>query len=151
MPLVFSRLVRITGWVSAVKLSGVSCLAWAAVTVPFYLIDPQGFTPSQTVHELGQFGSVMPGAGTIIPLAALLLAVLLAFLQRRGSDNNLLLWNSAAVLAFPVLCGMALSSLKSGKIDFSFAYFGTFFLFFGTAAFGPSLLEHDVRCKGETR
>lgn len=141
LPLLFSLLNQIVGWKLATKYTAVTIIAFMVITLPFYLYDPEGFSPLHTTRKLAQFQTVLPFAGLVIPLANGILALILALLFQ---DSNLktLLRNCMIVLAFPVLCGIVLSSIQYGKIDFSFAYFGIFFLFFGVAAFWDSLFEN---------
>jgi hypothetical protein len=133
LPLIFSALGRRVGWRPAAGLLAVSIGALAAVTLPFLLYDPAGFTPLGTYREIGIFDAVLPGAGVGIALATALAGLALAW-----QDNGHLavfLRNCTAVLALPVVCGVVLMSIGLGRIDFSFAAFGVMFLFFGAAAF----------------
>jgi hypothetical protein len=139
LPLLLAALVQKAGWKPAIKYITITCMAWIAITIPFYLYDPQGFTPLQTVNELDYYRTILPYAGFIIPFATGLIAIALAITQSVRHDLSILFRNCAVVLAFPVLCGMILSSVESGMIDFSFALFGTFFLFYGAVAFYPDL------------
>jgi len=48
LPLVFSLLGQNIGWREAAKYSAIVVVTFAAVTLPFYLYDPEGFTPLAT-------------------------------------------------------------------------------------------------------
>jgi hypothetical protein len=48
LPLIFSAYVIKIGWKSAIYYSGISVLTFIFVTLPFYLYDPQGFSPLHT-------------------------------------------------------------------------------------------------------
>lgn len=142
LPLIFSAMVQQVGWRSATKYTAITIITFVVITVPFYLYDPQGFSPLHTANKLGQFQSIIPLAGLVIPLSTGILALTLAFFQSKSRNFSILLRNCTIVLAFPVLCGILFSMIKSGKIDLSFASFGTFFLFFGAVAFWSNLLEN---------
>lgn len=142
LPLIFSAMVQQVGWRSAAKYTAITIITFVVITVPFYLYDPQGFSPLHTANKLGQFQSIIPLAGLVIPLSTGILALTLAFFQSKSRNFSILLRNCTIVLAFPVLCGILFSMIKSGKIDLSFASFGTFFLFFGAVAFWSNLLEN---------
>nr|NIV35513.1 hypothetical protein [Anaerolineae bacterium] len=141
LPLVFSAMVRAAGWKRACTYAAITGATFLAVTLPFYLYDPQAFSPLDTAAKLGQFEPVLPLAGLLIPLAALILALVLAFLQPASRRLDALLRNCAIVLAFPVLCGIVLRSIQTGGVGLSFASYGTFFLFFGAVAFWGRILD----------
>jgi hypothetical protein len=134
VPLVFSAMVKTAGWRTAVAYATVTGTAILALTVPFYLYDPQGFSPLDAAGKLGQFEPVLPFAGFLIPLATGVIALILAYLQPARGKLDTLLRNCAIVLAFPVLCGIILFSIREGRPLFAFASYGTFFLFFGAVA-----------------
>jgi hypothetical protein len=154
--LVFVTLARLAGPRLATKYTAITCLTFLVITLPFFLYDPDGFSPLHTTDELGRFEVVLPHAGLLIPLATAAVSVALALYRPAwprdpgpktagqaatiGAPADLttaLLRNSALVLAFPVLCGIALYSIGLkmlhgvNMIYFGFASFGVFFLFFG--------------------
>ena len=139
LPLVFSALVQSAGWKSAAKYSAITCLTLGLITVPFYLYDPQGFSPLHTANKLAQFQTVLPFAEIIVPLITGVVAATLS-LQHANSNLHVLLRNCAIVLALPVLSGTMLQSVKAANLDLGFTGFGLSFLFFGTVAFWPMLL-----------
>jgi hypothetical protein len=141
LPLVFSAMVRIAGWRPAVKYAAISGTMFLLLTVPFYLYDPQAFSPLYAAGKLGQFEPVLPFAGWGIPVATLIVALILAFLQPASRGPGILLGNCAIVLAFPVLCGIVLFSVMTASPNFRFASYGTFFLFFGVVALWSSLFD----------
>ena len=140
LPVLFSALVQQAGWKSALKYTVLTGVTFGVITAPFYLYDPQGFSPLHVAGKLGALESVLPFASFIIPLATGLMSLALAFFQPKSRNINILLRNCAAVLAFPVLCGIILASIKQGGIDLGFAVFGTFFLPFGAIAFWSQLV-----------
>jgi len=118
-------------------------LGFGLVTFPFYIYDPAGFSPLHTANKLKQFQSILPKAEFIIPILMGILALILS-LHKRNRSLNVLLRNSAIVLAFPVICGLILQSIKCNCLDFDFASFGLSFLFFGAVASWSKLLpEHN--------
>jgi len=139
LPLVFSALIQSVGWKSATKYGAITCLTIGVMTVPFYLHDPQGFSPLHTANKLAQFQTILPFAGIILPLATGIIAIILSFHYTNGS-LHVLLRNCAIVLAFPVLSGFILQSIAVQNLNFGFTGFGLAFLFFGTVAFWPMLL-----------
>jgi hypothetical protein len=135
LPLLVAALARSAGWPIALRTLAITLATGVLVTAPFYLYDPAGFSPLHTVGELGRFGAVLPGAGLVVPALNGLLAVGLA-LGARAEPGDFLR-RSALALAFPVAVGIVLASLATGHLDFGFALFGLFFLFFGAAGCLP--------------
>lgn len=140
LPLVASALTRSVGWKAAVKYCAFTCLTLGLLTVPFYLADPQGFSPLHTVNKLGQFQGILPFAGIVVPVGTGAIALLLSF-HRRNSSIDGLLANCCVVLAVPVLCGTMLQCIKAQGLEFIFTEFGMAFLLFGAAAFWPTVFK----------
>jgi hypothetical protein len=141
LPLIFSAMIKTAGWKTASKLAAITGTTILILTLPFYLYDPQAFSPLGAARKLGQFEPVLPFAGTLLPLATGIISLILAFFQRASGKLDMLLRNCAIVLAFPVLCGIILFSVRIGRPSFGFASYGTFFLFFGAAAFWRGLFD----------
>src|SRR5829696_1085139 len=79
LPLIFSALVAVSGWKTAAKCVAVTCVTSAAITLPFYIYDPQGFSPLLTAAgKLGDFRSMIPFVGLIVPLVTGLISLVLA-------------------------------------------------------------------------
>lgn len=141
LPLVFSMLGQRAGWPRATKYMTLTCLVFAAVTLPFYLYDPQGFSPLHTYDKLAQFEGILPFAGTIIPLVGGVIAVALS-LQRMDDSGIVLLRNCALVQAFPIVCIVILSSIATQRLNFvDFAWYGLTFLGFGALAAWISIVR----------
>jgi hypothetical protein len=153
LPLLFVALERVADLKTAAKLTVIVGLAFGAVTLPFYLFDPRGFSPLHTTDELGRFDVLLTHASLIIPLLIAVLAILLALWTRAWpqwvNDDGLqgargrvhtddvagaFFRNSAFVLAFPVFCGLVLYCVGLRRLYFGFATFGVFFLFFGVVS-----------------
>jgi hypothetical protein len=134
LPLAYAATARAAGWRRALLWTGVVCLTLGAVTIPFFLYDPSHFTPLATQDKFVQFEPLLPHAWLIVPAATALLAAGLA-LRTAGRDLWGLLQCCTVVLAFPVLCAMLLGSLRAGRPDFRFAFYGVAFLFYGVAGF----------------
>ena len=159
IPLMFAAIGRVADWRAAARLTVIVGLACAAVTLPFYLFDPRGFSPLHTTDELGRFDMVLSHAGLIIPLltaaAAILLALWPGAWPERVNDGRLqaarerihaddvavaFFRNSTLVLALPVFCGLALYCVGLRRPYFGFATFGVFFLFFGAVSAWRTLI-----------
>jgi hypothetical protein len=126
-PLIFSILVQQAGWKMAIKYSALSALTFGLITVPFYLYDPVGFSPLYNADKLGQFNSILPFAGTIIPLLCGVLALVLSFQRMQLAE---FFRNCAIILAFPIICGLILSTIRSQRLELGIAGYGLSFLFF---------------------
>lgn len=141
LPLVFAALAHNAGWKSAVKYIGMSCAVFILITAPFYFYDPAGFSPLHTVNKIKRFRSLLPYSDMVIPLATGLVAAILGYYQSAARISAVFFKNCAIVLSIPVLAGMVLSSLASGRVTFYFGGYGAFFLFFGALAFWKEILN----------
>lgn len=139
LPLVFTLLVCTDGWRIASAITLLIVTTFVLVTAPFFLYDPAYFSPLHTFGKLTHFEPILPSAGIIVAVVTSGLAILLAMLQLRRKNKALFLKGAFFVLAFPVLCGIVLASLGARRLDFGYAWFGLFFIFFGALAFWPPL------------
>ncbi len=133
--------IALAVWHNADHRTALVILAVIAVVlliaiVPFYLVDPAGFTPLQTGLKL-----ILPTASVVIPLLTGVMAMVLAFRQPRPCSINRLFRSCALVLALPIWCVIVLATLLSGHVTFSFAGYGVFALYFGVATYGVDLLQ----------
>ena len=145
LPLVFSAYVKNNGWKSAIVYLAISGFTFLLLTVPFYLYDPQGFSPLHTINKLNQFQDILPKAGLIVPLVSGIIGLILSFSQ--NTKISTLLINCTIVLAIPVLIGIVLQSIMFHTLDFSFAGYGLPFVFFGSTAFFLMLMERKSEIK----
>ena len=145
LPLLFSALAQCAGWRQAAKYLAVTCVALAAMTVPFWVYDPPAFAPlAQQSNKVGQFRALLPQSGVVIPIGAAVIALALSF-QKMTNDCVVLFRNCAVVQAFPVLCVIVLSSVQAGRLNLVLAGYGVFATFFGLAAYGAILASGDKR------
>ena len=134
LPIVFSTLVQASGWRHAAIYSAIAVGALAAITLPFYLYDPEGFAP---LHTAGKLDSLKPAwdiAPVFIPVATGIIALLLSlFLLFHRTDSRYLaaLGSCALVQGFPILCFVALDYIGGGVDPLWEAGYGLSFLFFG--------------------
>ena len=134
-PLVFIWLLNCGGWRKA--LLGVLPCAFAcvALTLPFWLADPEGFSPLHTVNKLDPDGT-RRGLAIAVAVVAGLASFGLGFLNRRAS---LPLWiaHGFVIQAFLLAANFFLGWLAFGSAPLAFAHFGSLALPFGLAAFAP--------------
>ena len=141
LPVLFSSLIRQVGWTRAFGYMAISGLAFLAVTLPFFLYDPVGFTPFHTMHKLTRFNQVLPHADIIIALVTLGTGVALSVKWNDGSISALLR-NCSIVLAIPILFSLVIPSLK--VIHLRNAGYGIFCLFFAAPYFWHKLKKEDT-------
>jgi uncharacterized membrane protein YbhN (UPF0104 family) len=101
----------------------------AAITLPFFLYDPQGFAPLGVQNKFAQlFSTVLPGAGLLFPAASVAVA-LLAAAKARSADWPAWLIACGVVLTVPValLAGVAVLVGSTSLILTSYALPGVFF------------------------
>jgi hypothetical protein len=131
VPLVFSMLVQTTGWKIASRYTLLVCMVAGAITLPFYLYDPLGFSPLHHATKISELVSILPCLDIIILLSVFTLACFLS-LQRMDNKGLVLLKNCALVQAFIVLFPAVISMFRSGDLFFGIIGYGIYFLFFGT-------------------
>jgi hypothetical protein len=137
LPPLAALLHRRFGGRGAALRMGAALAVGAVVTVPFWLHDPEAFTPlrTQAVKSL-QFHGLFPGAGLLAPGLALLLAVGVA-VSGRIVSLAALARAAAWVLAVPPLAAVVLESVAAGALDCRFAGYGVLGLAFAVTGYLP--------------
>lgn len=136
LPLVLSNLIRAGSARTAWTLSGMILASFCAITLPFFLYDPAGFSPLHTANKLSVWGT-FSWAPILIPLIAGALAIVLA-ICRKGYALPVFARDVAATQLVVMLGGLLLASCKMGRLNLEYAHFGMLFLFFGVFGFGPA-------------
>jgi len=122
----------------------VSC---AALTLPFWMYDPPGFSPFRAqARKLTQFQNILPFAGMLVPLLGGSIALALAWrsLTRR---RETWLRDCAIVQGFLVISLVTLSAIRERTISLVLTGYGVFFLFFGVLAFAEKYSDRSVSRK----
>lgn len=127
LPLACSQIARRRGWQTAAMAGAIALGTVAALTLPFYWIDPAHFGPFQGANRLTKFDAFIPHAGPAI--AVVMGAVALACAARR-LDGPRLFWSAAAVQAVPVAAGLVLTALEQHTFDTYYAAYATFAAWF---------------------
>jgi hypothetical protein len=141
MPQLFSALTLRAGWRTAVRYSALALVACAAITIPFWIHDPAGFTPFHNqAHKVAEFQEVLPFASLVVPALGGCIALALAWSSIRRKKETWLR-DCAIVQAFLVVCVVTLSVIQTGTLSLIETSYGVFFLFFGVLAFGPRIFE----------
>jgi hypothetical protein len=141
MPQLFSALTLRAGWRTAATYSALAMLACAAITIPFWVHDPAGFTPLHNqAHKVAEFQEVLPFASLVVPALGGCISMALAWSSIRRRRETWLR-DCAIVQAFLVICVVTLSVIQTGTLSLILASYGVFFLFFGVLAFGPKMLK----------
>ena len=108
LPLVLGSLTQAAGFATAVRLTAVAALAYAVVTVPFFLFDPAGFSPLYNAGmKLELFGSGLPFTAALIPISGAIAAAVLGW-RRTSLRWPGFLGSAAIVQAVPVAVVVAL-------------------------------------------
>ena len=141
MPQLFAALTIKAGWRAALRYVAVAVAAFAAVTVPFWIHDPAGFTPLHAqAHKVAEFQAIMPFAGLVVPALGGCIALVLAWRSLKLRRETWLR-DCAIVQAFLVICVATLTAIQTGTLSLTSTSYGVFFLFFGVLAFGPKMFE----------
>lgn len=144
LPLFGAVLWRRVGLPRAIAATGLVAVVTGAVTIPFYLNDPAGFTPLMAKQKLAIVDQALPWAGNAIigvtAMAGILGAVVLLRQPEPGLNRAFFRW-CALVTMCPMVCAVALFSLIHGRIDFSFMRdrFGLMYVFFAIIGWGGQM------------
>ena len=141
MPQLFAALTITAGGRAALRYVAVAGAAFAAVTIPFWIHNPAGFTPLYAQsHKVAEFQTILPLAGLVIPALGGCLAIALAWRSIKLRRETWLR-DCAIVQAFLVICVTTLKVIQTDTLSLTSASYGVFFLFFGVLAFGPKMFE----------
>ena len=136
VPIVLSAAIQKRGWKEAAGYAAAAIASFLAVTLPFWLHDPQTFVAAclreQNFAALAQ-NSVLPHADLAVPLASTVFAVGLSFRRLENWDAQVLS-HCALAQAFPILAIIVLSSIEARGFELTYAEYGVHFLFFGAVA-----------------
>lgn len=142
LPAVFSALARTRGLKTAVGRTATALAALAAITMPFYLFDREGFSPLHTIGILSTMESAWSLAPPFVVAATGGIALAMAVFLRVDDRCVTPLGVIAVVQAFPVCCFVALAWLGGVSEPLRWMDYGISFLFFG-AVFFWKMLEDD--------
>jgi hypothetical protein len=141
LPQLFSELTRRANWSVAAKYLAITCAAFAAITLPFWLYDPAGFAPFHNqAHKVAAFETVLPYSGFAVPALGGCIALALAVQSLRRRSANWLR-DCAIVQAFLVFSVVTLSIIQRGAFSLVLISYGVFFLFFGVYACWSRLFD----------
>ncbi|KAB2641458.1 MAG: hypothetical protein DVB26_04960, partial [Verrucomicrobia bacterium] len=135
IPLFGALLWRVVGWRQALAAVAVVGGVATAITLPFYLHDPAGFTPWLARQKLAVIDEMMPWASKAMIGTTALLGILGAWVLLRANVGDMtqtfFRW-CTLVTVWPMVCAVGLSSLVTGHLDFSFMRdrFGLMYVFF---------------------
>ena len=125
---VFFWIWRAQGLRQAFLATAVASGVAAALTLPFYFYDPDGFSPLHAFRKVGQFSAMLPFAGALIVVMSGLVALALA-LRLRKADQVVFFRACALPQALPVAIGLAFYFV-AGRLDYTFPSYGFSFLWF---------------------
>lgn len=141
----FAALVwRESGFRQALAASLVTGCVVLAITMPFYLNDPAGFTPFLSKQKLAVADSKLPSASTLLVGATALasLAATAYLLLRRGGESSSRFFRCCTLVTLtPMVCVVVIATVLNGQPDFTFMRdrFGIMYLFFAFLGWGACL------------
>jgi hypothetical protein len=143
VPLLAGALYQLYGLRVAIVRLVTAALAFAAVTLPFYVHDPDGFTPVKTAGKLTEFNELVPHLHLIVIAAAGVLALGLAA-RRFDRAGEVLMSSSAAIQLAFLFTIVVLDSIDVGRITFAFLIpsYGLVALFFATLGTWPPWVRY---------
>jgi hypothetical protein len=144
-PFVLVALAHAGGWRAAVRDMAVAAAVFLAVTLPFYLYDPDGFSPLDAEAKLSQYDVVIDHAQTILLAAGAAITLALAA-ATRSANESVVMRNTAFVQGFFVVISMVLASIALHKVSLGLSRvgYGLNVLFFAAVAAWPRLAGATV-------
>ena len=94
-----------------------ACMSFAAVTLPFWIANPDGFSPIHIQQRFNDFLPLLPHADIVMILIPVVVGIVLGL--RAGNHSDLLIACGAAVTA-PILLAVMLNSVNKGMLTFYF-------------------------------
>ncbi|MGB1249279.1 MAG: hypothetical protein ACPG8W_01490 [Candidatus Promineifilaceae bacterium] len=141
-PLVLAYIYHRRGFPTAIRVAVLMGVTTLAVTLPFYLYDPENFAPFQRVGELADLNTLFPYLGSIIvPLMMLILTGFLCLPKFQCKLAHLLI-SAGGVQLLPTVVGSLAFSLYDREIYIQLMSFGPIFIVFG--AMGVWLSQRET-------
>jgi hypothetical protein len=145
MPLFGAVLWRTVGLRQAAVAAGLVVMVSVALTLPFYLHDPAGFTPLLARGKLAIIDHVMPSASMVMIGVTAGLAVFggcwMWLFPAAELQRSFFRWSTAVTMC-PMVCAVALATVWSGHLDFGFMgdRFGLMYVPFALLGWGGQWL-----------
>lgn len=143
MPPLFAAMARRAGLREAVWYVGVAALAFAAVTLPFYLYDPAHFAPLNLHNRFNQFEGEVRGGSILFPALSLVVSVIVSFYSGNRTVRVWLL-QSGFVLTLPVVFLVGVATIRAGRLNFLFTDYALAGAFFGAMGAGLSIFGREL-------
>jgi uncharacterized membrane protein len=148
-PLFGAAVWRIAGFRNAFAATALVGLTAAAITLPFYLNDPAGFTPLMSKQKLAGVDHALPWASTAMIGATMLAAILCAWrlIVCRGDEPTTAFFRGCTIVTLtPMVCVVLFSSAINGHPDFGFMTdrFGLMYVFFALFGWGGQWLQRSA-------
>lgn len=143
MPLAGGFLWRSSGFTKAAAACALATGIFAAASLPFFLSDPQGFTPLSAGNKLALIDQFLPWGSTslhVLSATAAIAGGLWIMLGRKPVGDSTFFGAVAWVTALPMIGAVALYSIIREVPDFGFMHprYGLMYLFPAMWAWGMS-------------
>ena len=143
LPVFGAAVWRVAGWRAAFVASALAGVATLGITLPFYLADPDGFTPLMSRGKISFLDPSLWWAPHAIVVLTVVVALSSAvwILQSRGEPFRQCLAGCALTTLAPNLAMVIMMSLLSGQLDFGFTRdrFGLMYVFLALLAWVPAM------------
>lgn len=144
LPLFGALLWRETVFIKALIASSTAFLAFSAISLPFYLSDPDGFTPLVARAKIEIPGIPWASPAVIIITAALtILSSFALLLRQNNSPTHAFAKQCALIILAPMVTMVVLQSISSGHPNFGFMSdrFGLMYLPFAWIGWKLNLVD----------
>lgn len=155
LPLFTTLIWRISGIQRAMAAGSLVLVAYVAVILPFYLMDPHAFTPLMSRNKLAVAGESWPWVGRAILMMTVLGAgasALMILMNKCADPITAFFRHCTIVTLAPMLLAVCFATVVNGNLDFRFMHdrFGLMYVFFMLLGWGPELIRPSAAA-GESR
>jgi hypothetical protein len=148
IPIILGLLRSRLGFKAALKYGGVMVCMFLAVTLPFWIYSPLGFSPLYTYSKLSRIDSLLPGARVGVIGATLMLSCFFSFYKL---SPDAFLGRCAAVFYFIIGISVILESLVYGFVRLQLFPYALPGLFIGAFSVWVSLKRDISFLQDKTR
>lgn len=138
LPALFSYLIQNIGLKNSIKYLLCILISFTSVTLPFYLYDPNNFTPLQV--QLGKILFLDPSLNTIKIITIVFVCILISLQKMKNNKIRFFEGISVLLLAAPLLATITFYT-EFGKLDFSYLAYSFSSYVFGLLAYFLRVIE----------
>ncbi len=139
LPIPFFYIAQHSNYKVAIKMIIATLISFSIFVLPFYLYDPQHYSPLHVSNKLTLNGT-FPHADILVASITGIAAIVLGIRFGAKSINHQIK-TCFIVQVLAIISGFILASFSMHGVNLVYPNFGILFLFFGVYAYGPKLIR----------